>query len=255
MARGTKFNLVAESEGKRHRVAKIIFGASEGIFVTFPRFIHTRGLVSRATLRGGISLPADISLKDGGKVAGHLVKYAHHLDGEAHFSQHGLVRASVRNASGRLDANVGHIFTLQAQRLEGFAPPRESDRTPALTMQFREVVPTLKITGWWYRMDKLETSGTPGLGPLLVQGPNGQRKPAFALVPPEYHPLANWVLLLVPEIMPLLSANGAPSLTFIGGFDRKEIVHDHAEDTHFLALMYPVEDFETLKQELGAIDL
>jgi hypothetical protein len=48
------------------------------------------------------------------------VKYAHHRDGEAHFSQTGRVYTHVRKRSVPLNEQIGHLWTIQLQGLNGF---------------------------------------------------------------------------------------------------------------------------------------
>src|SRR6266481_8893375 len=91
-----EFNIVAVSDGKKHRVAKVKFQKSDGsILVMFPSFRHTEGLVCRLTMMAGVQTES-YGLAEHGKVAGHLVKYSHHPDGKAHFSQDGLVRTEIK---------------------------------------------------------------------------------------------------------------------------------------------------------------
>ena len=87
MARFEVFDIVANTYNSLRRIAKIKFDIDGSIYVFFPGFIHTEGIVCRAVLRGGTVAQTSLDLKDGGKVTSHLVKYAHHSDGEAHFSQ------------------------------------------------------------------------------------------------------------------------------------------------------------------------
>jgi hypothetical protein len=59
-----------------------------------------------------------LDLTPGGKIASHAVKYAHHPDGEAHFSQDGKVLTAIRRKAVPLDAAAGHLFTVH---VVGFA--------------------------------------------------------------------------------------------------------------------------------------
>jgi hypothetical protein len=44
------------------------------------------------------------------------------------------------------------------------------------------------------------------------------------------------------------------ALTFMGGFDPQHVVHDLAHETKMLSLIYPTDDFENLKTQIGSID-
>lgn len=67
-----------------------------------------------------------LDLRDGGKVTSHLVKYAHHPDGEAHFSQTGKVLTQVRRRAMPLDGIEGHCFHDSGTGARGFRAARSS---------------------------------------------------------------------------------------------------------------------------------
>lgn len=62
-----------------------------------------------------------IQLEDGGAVTSHKVKYSHHVDGNAHFSQDGRIRTTVRGRARGLRTAAGHIFSIDVQGLTQFA--------------------------------------------------------------------------------------------------------------------------------------
>ncbi len=95
--RFAEFNIVAVSGGQLHRVAKVVFQKRDGsIFVMFPSFAHNEGFVGELSMKAGAQ-SASYGLAESGKVAGHLVKYSHHPDGKAHFSQDGLEERKSRD--------------------------------------------------------------------------------------------------------------------------------------------------------------
>jgi hypothetical protein len=103
-----------------HNIAQIFFSKKDGsLFVSFPYFAHSAGLLSIATLSAG-RMADTINLQPCGKCASHLVKYAHHPDGEAHFSQDGKVISMIRRRSIPLRSFHGHFFTLLVQGLHKF---------------------------------------------------------------------------------------------------------------------------------------
>ncbi|NMB74335.1 MAG: hypothetical protein GYA21_04310 [Myxococcales bacterium] len=72
------------------------------------------------------------------------VKYSHHPDGRAHFSQHGKVKTSIINPdSMRLDdPSGGHLFTLRVQGLFDFEPVSEKDlRVSVSKRQLLQICP------------------------------------------------------------------------------------------------------------------
>jgi hypothetical protein len=83
------------------KIFSISFSKSDGsLFVSLPYFTTSKGLLSIGTLHAGQD-GGPVDLKPHGKVSSHHVKYAHHVDGEAHFSQDGkiLTRISEGNQS------------------------------------------------------------------------------------------------------------------------------------------------------------
>jgi hypothetical protein len=58
-----------------------------------------------------------VNIECGGKVTSHLVKYSHHPDGRAHFSQDGKILTAIKRQSIALDRQNGHMFTLYIQGL------------------------------------------------------------------------------------------------------------------------------------------
>jgi hypothetical protein len=105
------------------------FSKKDGsIFVSFPYFAHTSGVLSVVTLEKGDHTDVQVNLGQSGrgKCTSHLVKYAHHPDGEAHFSQAGKVFTHVRRRSVPLKSVRGHIFTAYAQGLHGFSAANRS---------------------------------------------------------------------------------------------------------------------------------
>jgi hypothetical protein len=44
-------------------------------------------------------------------------------------------------------------------------------------------------------------------------------------------------------------------LTFVGGFDSKEIINNYQVDTSFLIMTCPADNYEELKDTIGSLDL
>ena len=210
----------------------------------------------RAVLRGGQPAQTTLDLAENGRVTAHLVKYAHHPDGEAHFSQDGKVKTEVRRKSVPLVQQRGHLFTIQAQNIESFqllpAPRKEQ-----LTLELPDNMRALKITGWRHQFSelKLPEGVIPTGPPKGIQTSDGITRVGLFVAPPEGEPFDDFVLFLAVEEIPWLSEDKAPHLIFLGGFDRTSVALNHTEDTEFLAFAYPCSDFETLRERIGCIDL
>jgi hypothetical protein len=105
------------------KVVQLVFQKSDGsLFVTFPYGPNCEGLVSVATISANES---ELDLKPGGKIASHLVKYAHHPDG-----------ATMRRGCGeaREGRNVGPRRHMSEQRPQMSVNPRAVERWSAMAL-------------------------------------------------------------------------------------------------------------------------
>jgi hypothetical protein len=102
------------------KIFSVSFSKADGsLFVSLPYFETSKGLLSVATIPvGQTGGPIDLRLQ--WKCSSHNVKYTHHIDGEAHFSQDGKILTQIRRQSVPLRSNKGHIFTILVQGLEHF---------------------------------------------------------------------------------------------------------------------------------------
>ena len=254
---------------RRFKILQIIFGKRDGsLFVNFPYFKHAEGLVSVVTFPAGIKYAMELSLEPGGKVTSHRVKYSHHPDGTAHFSQAGHVFSVVRKQSIPLVKDEGHIFTVQFQHLEDFElADEEKDRgvyTPkrtVLTFDLGSFTPeAVKIVGRWHSLTELKNrihsaKPTTTFGPKAVCAtPQRKRYLAFLLSSPQSFPVREFVLILTCEKIGRLDKERQSALTFIGGFDASDIINDLSKDTSFLALSYPASNYDDLVRRIGSID-
>jgi hypothetical protein len=249
------FDLVAKVSGAIRRVAKVKFARDGSIYVFFPGFAKTDGIICRAILRGGKNAQTSLDLTKNGRVTSHLVKYTHHPDGEAHFSQDGKVRTEVRRKSESLVDHRGHLFTIQAQNVGSF--PILPARKAQLTLELPDNVRTLKITGWRYHFSDLELPEgiTPTGVPKGIQLPDSALRDGLFVAPPEGARFDDIVLFIAAEEIPWFSQDKAPCLIFLGGFDPPQTVLNRSVDTEFLTFAYPCSDYEQLRKRIGAIDL
>ncbi len=246
-------------------VFQVHFGSRDGsVRVCFPYFPHTHGMVCRATMPAGTG-QSDLELQVGGRVTSHLVKYSHHPDGTALFSQTGRVLSSVRKQGVPLSVIEGHAFTLHAQGLIEFATPKPKE--------LRDAVPNRRRTRLTYRFnDQLPASvkfvgRLHSLAALSEMVPGGQIQPqmhtvdldgklcaTFVCAPPDDFAGPDRLLLLSCDPLPALDRERKASIVFLGGFDPPAIVNDIAVPSSVLAFSYPVADADTLRQRLGSID-
>jgi hypothetical protein len=242
-----------------------VFSKRDGsVFVTFPYFEHTTGIVSVVTAPGG-SRSATLDLQPKGKVSSHLVKYSHHPDGTALFSQDGRVRSLIRKQSVPLAEMDGHLFTIHAHGLMKF---READKADAedkapnvkrtdLTFRFIDQQPeSLKFLGQMFSVGSLVRKTSDGLikPQMWLRDPGQKDVPAFVCAAPD-GVLAHSCLLISCESLPRLDQSRESSLLFLGGFDESVVVRDRGRPTSCLALSYPLDNADELRRRIGSIDL
>jgi hypothetical protein len=89
------------------------------------------------------------------------------------------------------------------------------------------------------------------IGPILrYRIGEGQVMSGFCIGNP--HDLSDQMLLLVTaHAIPRLDPNREAAMMFVGGFDPPEQVSDRTQSTSMLALNYPPENFDALRNQLG----
>jgi len=253
-----------EVNSKCYKMLQILFGKDGSLYVNFPYFKHKEGLTSLVTVPANISYPTHVELNPGGKATTHLVKYSHHPDGTAHFSQDGRVRSTVRKKSVPLTEVDDHLFTIKLQGLDGFetVKPNEtknrSTKRKIVNLRFHGIQPqAFKITGWWSSranlVGKIQIGATSpiyqcwsrdgkhrGLGVLLANPSKIDNEEFFLM------------LSFVP--IPKFDKQRSASLNFLGGFDHTEIINDLSKETTFLSFTYPVTEIDELAKNIGTID-
>src|SRR6266496_590892 len=255
VARFKVFDIVANVHATSRRIAKVEFGKDGSVYVFFPGFANTSGILCRAVFRGGIPTTT-LDLKENGRVTNHLVKYAHHPDGRAHFSQTGKVKTEIRRQSVPLTHLKGHFFTIQVQNFESF-PVLSAPKREQLTFNLPDETRAFKITGWRHKMSELKypPGVTPSATPKGIQTSDGTVRLGLFVAPPEGASFDDVALFLAAEEIPWLSEDKAAHLIFLGGFDSTETALNHSIDTEFLAFAYPCTDAARLAQTIGSIDL
>ena len=258
--RHQEFNIVARSSSKEHRILKVLFHRDGSVFVMFPSFKENEGLVGKITLAAEAN-NTTFSLAKYGKITSHRVKYSHHPDGRAHFSQDGLVRTEIKKQSVSLAREQLHMFTVLAEGLGGFDAPRSSDNTPKLVFPVYGGPPGVKLVASWCDLKNIHgtDSLSPGAGEIMIRFPSGQSKASWLVGPPRGNPYDRFGLLITPEEMSSeissQSSHVGPCLSFLGGFDSRHIALDHSKDTSFLIMKYPCTSPEELRGSIPSIDL
>lgn len=269
--RAGDFTIRFLSAGRTYRICKLIFLNDGSLALAFPYFPDSPGIVAVSTLFANQSFPTNVDLSETGKVTSHLVKYSHHWSGEAVFSQDGKVLSHIRKQSVPLNRSSGHLFTIQVQEVSSFR--EEPDARPDPPWDPRVVVAkrtltlqyatgniddgALKIVCRAFTKSLLrEKIKGKAIGPAIhTIDPNGLRRNAWLLSANLNNPASSVVLVINGERIPKMTQDLGPHLTMIGGFDSPRVAFDHSQDTSFLALSYPAEDFDSLANTIGSIDL
>ena len=246
----------------RYKVLQIFFGRDRSLFVNFPYFRHRSGILATGTIPANRQNMSQVNLEIGGKVSSHLVKYSHHPDGRAHFSQDGKVRTEVKRQSLPLDSHRGHIFSVLIQGLTAFDKANEtkdagtSPKRTTINFQMPSAPDpeAIKLVGRWFPVSGFPLSGTDGskIGPVVpTKDPNGRVQNGFLIASPFSN--AEHVLVLTCEPIPRVDQS-PEALIFYGGFDSREVMDDLTKEAGFLAFIYPVSNADDLKRRIGTID-
>jgi hypothetical protein len=149
----------------------------------------------------------------------HRAKYAHHVDGRAHFSQDRKIYTRIVNQARRLDGDIPHMFTMSLQGVDQFAPLGgiKTRYTPSrFTLDGYQDYPRLQITGRWFA----QPSGLVGkmTNPVAVEVDGVQLSDGLALAAPAGSPLAGGVLVMNGSLEDGLPVAADSLLLFMGGF-------------------------------------
>lgn len=253
--------------GVTRKVLQVQFEPGGGFYVHLPYFRYTQGVLGRYALHAAPGEAGQIRLTDGGMTTTKRVKYTHHVDGEAHFSQDGKVKRLVRMKSAPLGQSVGHLITAQLRGYDLFAHMTTKDEKPA-TQQRRvlrfdlgeEPVAPTKLTLWWYHASSLAPFQSPlshsmKADAIALETGDGERFVGLLLAPPLGDTAEDFRLVVGCKLMPELQSEG-PFLLLTGGFGESDDGSDRAGPLNFLALRYAeTADFDELERMLGSIDI
>lgn len=258
-----KFRISIKNEDSIYNIFQIIFHtASEktkaSLIVSFPYHKNSKGLLSVATYPANKTYLKKLSLVNGGKVTSNKIKYSHWSDGNVHFSQDQKIFTLKKESSDPLTQGIGHLFTIQIKGAKGFqlGPDNKKYSLKEIDLHFDlsgKDDDSIKFTAWWFSLDTVHPSKHQFKKTYLFKQDNGEISQCFALQPPPESPLSNMVLFLCVKLG-FMTKEAGSHLLFIGGFDKKEKNKDISNDLNFLAMSYPVRNFNKLKQLIGSID-
>jgi hypothetical protein len=261
--RSERFVVSVDCERFRAKIFQCQFARDGSVFVSFPYFKDPHGLVSFVAWPKGGG-PATLGLEPGGRVTSHLVKYAHHPDGRAHFSQDGRVRTLIKKNAVPLTDIEGHFFTLHVHGFDGFDPlsdlelskPPSAKRVGVRFMLGPVCPQSVKFVGMLHRDNELERRSVDGVVQPTMQLHRSDSTTLSGVVISQVlgRPGQERCLLIYCEPLPRLDQSRETSMLFVGGFDSAEAMRDVGRDVSFLAFSYPAEDVEDLRRRLGSLD-
>jgi len=257
-----------EFKGSKRKIFRIQFWRDGSIFIQMPYFSKSEGLLSYIRLFPGQKYPNDeVSLMNG-KTTTQKVKYTHHPDGEAHFSQDGKILTEIRRSACPFVDMDGHFFTCMFRGYENFKEISKNEKFKpnkkhihigfsidhedaekrlckyiCSVMSFdalcEELMPQYRINGAKFSFVAVENNVRKAIKYRVIRNPFSPRK--------------DQVLLLGCDVLDADSEE--PWLSFMGGFDHKSIALDHTKPTEALALNYgPFNRFKELASHLGSVD-
>jgi hypothetical protein len=248
---------VVKRGDRRRKAFQVFFGPDGSLFVTFPYFRNRVGIFSSSKIPANETGEAMINLEDGGKVTSHLVKYSHHPDGRAHFSQTGKIFTEIKRQSIALETQHGHMFSLLIQGLDGLeqASPSNDVNSAKKTMIDFDMQPSeaFKFVGRWFDVSAMRFSEpTPTIGPVVsTLDPDGIQRNAILIA----SPYANAKHALALSCIEISRLGPAPeSFMFYGGFDARETMENANKPAGFLAFIYPVTEADKLRERIGSVD-
>jgi hypothetical protein len=159
----------------------------------------------------------------------------------------------------------GHLFTLHVHGLDAFepltsdemnAPPSAKRIGVRFTFEGGESPQSLKFVGMLYRDTSLERRVDGGVvrPRMHLVGPDGKVKPGFICSTALGLPGQERCLLISCEALPRMDQARESSILFLGGFDSAAAMNNVSQPVTFLALSYPADDVEAMRQRLGSID-
>jgi hypothetical protein len=239
----------------RVKAFQIVFHKDGGFFISFPYFRHRTGLLSISSIPANGSRKSQVNLEYGGKVTSNRVKYSHHVDGRAHFSQDGKIVTAIKRQSIALDKQHGHIFSLLIQGLTALDPARdELQSAKRAAIEFAMEPPkAIKFVGRWFNVNAMRFSNPMRtIGPVVPSlDPDGNRTDQIFTA----SSYGNARHVLVISCIPIPALGSEPEIfLFYGGFSSPDIMNDPSQEAGFLAFLYPIAESDKLRERLGSVN-
>jgi len=261
--------ITATYKGNRYKIFRIDFGTDGSIYISFPYYQHSDGIVGKIIMPPSNTGQYEaLKLSDNGKCTSHLVKYSHHTSGETLFSLTGKIKKEIRKQSTPLTKLNGHFFTLTVQGLNGFDNAIDkkynhgwSEKKTVVNFDLLDdFIGSIKFVGVWQSFENFTAKGINHPKDIESFGPQfcyKSNKPAFGflLSPGNKNVFNNYILSLRAEIEPIIDKDRVSVACFVGGFDDPKKVNQLNEESSFLSMIYPIDKLEEFLIKIGSIDI
>lgn len=254
-------------KGSRRQLFRIQFAKDGSIYIQLPYFNDSRGVLGYITRDPSQEYPASHQLENG-KVTTERVKYTHHPDGEAHFSQDGKVLTEIRRKACPFDEVQGQLFSLMFRGFESFKEIKDWSKVKRKKNQVHlgfdiahadSEIRLCNVVGMIESFDNLCKQTYQQFGKtrnkihgVTLTGPDG-RTMDFRVIRNPFSLRKDQVLLIGMQILDADSKE--PWLSFLGGFDPESVMLNHDMESSFLCLSYGrLDQFDDLEKSLGSID-
>lgn len=240
-----KYLIIAKNSDKSWKLFQFRIWKDWTLFIDFWFFNDPNGLLTELLLDPNFQSQR-IDFSKNAKAVSHLVKYTHHIDWNAHFSQDWKILTKVRKKAVPIKDLAWHVFTIMLQGFQWFNEMNESDYNSKkqwkYTIDFTEMNDTLewvKFVGRWFHRSSLwyNSDWTP-----QISEPIAYIKVWDELIWWYYLSSSSWpnhILHLSYELVPWVDLSHKPCLTFMGWFDPIEIIDSPNVWSSVLFLSYP----------------
>lgn len=268
---GADATVSVSSGGKAFQLATVGFSRDGSIRVHWPYLKIELAMVAAIHLPDEREGPVHIDMKQGGRYTSQLVKFSHHVSGDARFSQTGKVRSDVRRMSFPLNGPIGRIFELFCFLPAGFASLIKLKKSRVyIDFAMPDGLPAgVRIRGEWRARRELRQYTVPKgpAGPVThtLHRLSGKVSPIFIVAPPsDAHAVRDHVLVISIEEQPSLPDGiDRSTVIFRGGWDSHDLTFEELVrrggrglwQKNFLTAVYPVRSDEQAQRLLGSIDL
>ena len=233
----------ARVSGVTYKIFRISCGKDGSIYVHFPYVPDGGALVGEVSLDPQIKYPATLTVGPDFSTTIHKVKYTHHTDGRAHFSQDGKIFTRVRRKAVPFDQVRGHLFTVMVEGVSKFVQLTKRPSGSVLAVPFEFDNPTNSVKFLAHIYDKAEWAKIATYGDsspwVLVMDSDGKRSVGIMVGTTARRNSEQLYMLLSASAREDSYVEHDVQLAFMGGFDPSEMVHDHSKPTSCLMLLHP----------------